>query len=77
MMHSMLMERLDVSRDLSDQEVLEDIDRLILREPETFRLQVSDKFELRQELFFSVRKLDVLQELLEDDFEVVDFTKKK
>ena len=67
MMHSMLMERLDVSRDLSDQEVLEDIDRLILREPETFRLPVSDKFELRQELFFSVRKLDVLQELLEDD----------
>ena len=66
-MRSALMERLDVSRDLSDQEVLEDIDKLILKEPEMQKLPVSDKYELRQELFFSVRKLDVLQELLEDE----------
>lgn len=49
-----------------DGEVLEEIDRLILGEEETRYLPVAQKAELRRQLFYSVRRLDVLQELLED-----------
>ena len=61
-----LMERIDIASEPDDGEVLEEIDRLILGEEETRYLPVSQKAELRRQLFYSVRRLDVLQELLED-----------
>lgn len=61
------MEKLDLSRELSDEEILETIDELILNNVREERLPLKEKVELRQELFYSVRKLDVLQELLEDN----------
>lgn len=62
-----LMERLDLSRELSDQEILELIDDVILNQRKENRVPLKEKLELRQELFYSVRKLDVLQELIEDE----------
>lgn len=62
-----LMERLDLSRELTDQEILEIIDDVILNQKKESRLSLKDKLDLRQELFYSVRKLDVLQELIEDE----------
>lgn len=62
-----LMEKLDISRELSDQEILDAIDELILNNARWSRLPLREKLSLRQELFYSVRKLDVLQELIEDD----------
>ncbi|MDO4519040.1 MAG: ATPase, T2SS/T4P/T4SS family [Eubacteriales bacterium] len=59
-----LMEKLEISRELSDDEVLNEIDELVLRQD---GISLKDKFDLRQALFYSVRKLDVLQELLVDD----------
>ena len=65
--HDLLMEQLDVSRELSDDEILEVIDDLILNQTRKEFFSLKEKVELRQELFCSVRKLDVLQELIEDE----------
>ncbi|MBQ8306698.1 MAG: CpaF family protein [Blautia sp.] len=62
-----LMEQLDMARELSDEEILDLIDRLITTELRDPSHTLREKLHLRQELFYSVRKLDVLQELLEDD----------
>lgn len=62
-----LMERLDLSRELSDEEILEAIDDVILNQMPDSRIAVKEKVMLRQELFYSVRKLDVLQELIDDE----------
>ena len=58
-----LMEKLDLARELSDEEILEEIDDLLLNGTQEEALSLREKIALRQELFYSVRKLDVLQEL--------------
>ena len=65
-MYDLLMEQLDVSRELSDDEILGVIDELILTQARELFLSLKEKVELRQELFCSVRKLDVL-ELIDDE----------
>ena len=66
-LRQMLMEELDLSRELSDKEILDVIDELILNQIKDVRLALREKVQLRQELFYSVRKLDVLQELVDDE----------
>ena len=66
-LRQMLMEELDLSRELSDKEILDVIDELILNQIKDVRLALKEKVQLRQELFYSVRKLDVLQELVDDE----------
>lgn len=66
-LRQMLMEKLDMSRELSDKEILEIIDDLILNNMKDACFALKEKVALRQELFYSVRKLDVLQELIEDE----------
>ena len=66
-LRQMLMEKLDMGRELSDEEILEAIDGLILNNLRDSFTTLKEKVELRQELFYSVRKLDVLQELIEDE----------
>ena len=66
-LRQMLMEELDLSRELSDKEILDVIDELILNQMKDVRLALKEKVQLRQELFYSVRKLDVLQELVDDE----------
>lgn len=63
----LLMEKLDLSRELTDEEILEVIDDLILNQIQDTCVALKEKVQLRQELFYSVRKLDVLQELIEDE----------
>ncbi len=62
-----LLEELDMSRELEDGEILELIDRMILGEPGLQYSALQEKISLRQELFYSIRRLDVLQELIEDN----------
>ena len=66
-LRQMLMEQLDLSRELSDKEILDVIDELILNQTEGMRLALKEKVRLRQELFYSVSKLYVLQELVDDE----------
>lgn len=62
-----LMEKLDLARELSDEEILEEIDDMLLNGTQEEALSLREKIALRQELFYSVRKLDVLQELIDDN----------
>lgn len=61
-----LMEQLELGRETGDAEVLEGIDSLLEESGREHRLPVRERERLRKELFCSVRRLDVLQELLED-----------
>ena len=57
---------IDYSREISDGEMQEMIDDLLIREGKRQPLSLSEKEKLRKELFYAVRKLDVLQELVDD-----------
>lgn len=61
-----VQERLDLSRELSDEEVQELIDEEILRFNRESYLLLEEKLRLRKELFHGMRRLDMLQELIED-----------
>lgn len=62
-----LTEVLDTSRDLTDEEICEQIDALLLQKYEGRYRSLRRRDELRTELFNSVRKLDILQELVDSD----------
>lgn len=62
-----LMERLENTWEESDQGVMENIDSLIGDYCRTTYMPISRREALRRELFSSVRKMDVLEELLGDD----------
>ncbi len=66
-----ILESMDFTRDVDDEEMLERIDRGILTECKNIKLALDEKVKLRQELFFSIRKLDVVQ-LLVDDPEITE-----
>lgn len=57
---------IDYSREISDEEMQELIDELLIREGKKQALTLAEKACLRKELFHAVRKLDVLQELIDD-----------
>lgn len=57
---------IDYSREISDEEMQELIDELLIREGKKQALNLTEKESLRKELFHAVRKLDVLQELIDD-----------
>ena len=63
-----IMNRIDFSREVPDKEVLDLIDeRLTVDAPgDLLFFTLEDKKRLRQDLFHSIRRLDVLQDLLED-----------
>ena len=62
-----LMERLEEYREVKDEEIYQTIDELILQTGLECYIRLSERNELRTELFNSVRRLDILQELLDDD----------
>ncbi len=64
---SQLMQRLELSRDMSDDEILGLIDDLIAQSDPSRRMRFADRCQLKRELFNSVRRLDILQQLLDDD----------
>lgn len=66
-LHGRLMELLDTGRDISDGEIYEQIDRLLLRKDDGAYRSLRRRDALRTELFNSVRKLDLLQELVDND----------
>ena len=60
--------RIDFSREVPDREVLDMIDSQLTLDapPELLLFTLEDIKKLRQDLFHSIRRLDVLQDLLED-----------
>lgn len=62
-----IMSKIDFSREVPDSEVLDLIDRhLTLSGSEPLLLTLEEKKRLRQDLFHSIRRMDVLQDLMED-----------
>ena len=63
-----IMERIDFSRKVPDSEVLDMIDEYITgaKAAGVSVLTLEEKKRLRQELFHSIRRLDILQDLLDD-----------
>lgn len=62
----MILDRLDFSREMRDEEIRDIIDDLIIKESKVSVIDLRDRKKLRQELFYSIRKLDILQELIDD-----------
>ena len=62
-----LTKKLENSWENTDQEILQAIDSLILELSREKYLSLEKKQELREELFRSLRKMDALEELLQDD----------
>ncbi len=61
-----LLESIDYSRESSDEEIRELIDEMLVRESREQPISLAERNRLRKELFYAVRKLDVLQELVDD-----------
>ena len=61
-----LSNRLSDLRGISDEELYEIIDELISCKEKEYRLSLRPKLKLRNSLFDSFRRLDILQELLDD-----------
>ena len=62
-----VLECMDFTRELADEELQELIAREIAHRKEVGRLSIKQRVLLEQRVFNSLRKLDVLQELLEDE----------
>ena len=62
-----IYEELDVSLDISDDYLYEIIDVCIYKATAVKRLSLNQREMLRTRLYNSIKKLDVLQELIEDD----------
>lgn len=58
---------IDMSAEIMDEDIGRVIDKCILEESENTYIPLKEKVQLRIELFNSLRRLDVLTELLEDD----------
>ncbi len=63
---TLIFEKIDFSRELPDEEIKDIIDKLIIEESKRQRIDLEERKRLRQELFYSIRKLDILQELVDD-----------
>ncbi len=57
---------IDFSRDVSDEEIMNLIDEKIAKESRKLDITIEQKKRLRNELFDSVRRLDVLQDLVDN-----------
>lgn len=61
-----VIEKIDLSRVCEDEEVREIIDGIILEESALYYISLSEKRKLSRELFHAIRRLDILQELIDD-----------
>lgn len=61
-----VMAELDLSEEISDEELLARIDRVLVRQSKQRFLSVGQRAACRKRIFDSFRRLDILQELVED-----------
>ena len=64
--HDAVIHGIDFSRSVEDKEVLELIDDEIIRAKRAGNLSLDEMKKMRQELFNAIRRLDILQDLIED-----------
>lgn len=61
-----VLEMMDYSRETSDEEVCDMIDQLFMREESLRICTVEERRQLKKDIFCALRRLDILQNLLED-----------
>lgn len=66
-LHERILEKLDLSRDVEDEQLVELIHGVLEEAGKKEHLSLKEKAVLGRELFNAFRKLDILQELIEDD----------
>lgn len=62
-----VLERVDLSREVPDEEMQDLIDEVVLFYGKEHHISLDKRCSLKKELFYALRKMDVLQELLEDE----------
>lgn len=62
-----ILAEMDMSQEIEDERVLSLIDRCIMEHPGAAAIPLTERIRLKKELFNTVRRMDVLSELLEDD----------
>ncbi|BCJ97006.1 CpaF family protein [Anaerocolumna chitinilytica] len=58
--------KVDLSQEIEDGAILAAVDEILIRKAKEEFLSLKEKNELRKEIFNTIRRLDVLQELIED-----------
>lgn len=61
-----VLAELDLSREMDDDEIYELIGMIIARDASARQLTIKDRIRLEKNVFYSLRKLDVIQELVDD-----------
>lgn len=64
---SHVRQKIDLSREVEDSEIQEMIDSLIVQAGRKYSLSLKERQELGKSVFYSIRKMDVLQELIDCD----------
>lgn len=62
-----ILEELDLSKEITDEELMETIHQMLKEKEKEIHIPLREKNKIGKELFNAFRKLDILQELLEDD----------
>lgn len=62
-----ILDRLNYLEEVTDEQVLDVIDKVLKTSVHSHHLTLNSRCELRTELFHGIRKLDILEELLEDE----------
>lgn len=65
-LQELIMDQLDLSKEMTKEQVQEIIDEQIRQESKKRHLEVSTRKHLRQEIYHSIRQLGILQELIEN-----------
>ena len=66
-LHGKILDRLDLSNDVDDEALTELIHDVLEKQGEEAFISLQEKIMLGRELYNAFRKLDILQELIEDD----------
>lgn len=66
-LHGKILQKLDLTEDIEDDELIEIIYGVLEEYGESEYISLQDKVELGKELFNAFRKLDILQDLIEDE----------
>jgi len=66
-LYDVVMDRMDLTRDIGDEELMDMIHEAIREAAEAEYMPLQEQIRLSRQLFHSFRKLDVLQELVEDE----------
>ena len=61
-----VMERLDYDKDMSDLEIYELIDDVIVMQSKVFAIGIAERGQLKKDIFYAIRKLDVLQQFIDN-----------